>query len=319
MRAFPSVLLLCSSLFGQLALAGPTETQAKYKAGLQAEADHDYERALATYEEIPAAERTVLVRLHIASMKVRLGRFTEAEELLAALAKDPAASAVRETALGDLADLRARMPRLTVTVASGVGVDLWVTVDDKHVGPPTTLALNPGAHVVIATRAGVEVFRQKVTLLDSQTLEVEIDDRAAPSTAPVGHVSVPSSTPTGATDRLAGGDASRSGLSRAAPFLVGAGVLGLTSGTAFLLARSQSIVVRESCAAQPSYDCDLETAGSGRVRTWQTVGWIGAGAALASAGLGVVLWLTTPESGKSVAVIPTFGRDTASIRIEGRF
>src|SRR5438093_7067806 len=96
--------------------------------------------------------------------------------------------------------------------------------------------MNPGTHLVSATRDGKEIFRQKVTLQDSQTLEVEIDTSLAPPAPPVANVSVPPAAAKGppaavpVSDRPA--PVQRPSL---APAWIagGVGVVGLGVGTVF--------------------------------------------------------------------------------------
>lgn len=155
----------------------PPGYESKFKEVVEAEKNEEYEKALALLDEIPAEKFNVYTRLKRASLLVRLGRFIEAEERLSDLLTDPRAEVIREVVKGDLEDLRARMPKLTIRLSakSKSAADAWITVDGKSVGPPVTIPLNPGDHVVLAKRGEVVVFRQKLSIQDSQSLDVEID------------------------------------------------------------------------------------------------------------------------------------------------
>ncbi len=207
----------------------PVGYEKEYKAVLDAEQNGEYERALGLLDQIPSTKHTVFTRLKRAGLLVRLGRFVEAEVILVALADDPAADSIRATVISDLEDVRARMPKLTIRLSEASKGGAWVTVDDKHVGPPVTLTLNPGTHVVVAKKGDTEVFRQKVTLLDGQKLEIEIDASAAPAVkAKPAPVNPPPVTPAPLPSPAPNGP------SYVAPFVVtGLGVVALGVGGFF--------------------------------------------------------------------------------------
>lgn len=314
-------LILAVSFATAPVLAGPAPKgapagyESKFKAVVEAEKNEEYEKALGLLDEIPPDKHNVYTRLKRATLLVRLGRFIEAEEILSTLMKDPKADAIRATIQGDLDDLRARMPKLTIRLSAKSKSDAWVTVDDKPVGPPVTIPLNPGTHVVIAKRGDVEVFRQKVTLQDSQTLEVEIDTSIAP---PVGSVSAAKTAPTPAP--ASSDHSAKSGGIGATPFFIGGGVLVVGSVVSFVLAKSAQASVEAECASQIRFGCDVDAAGASSVRTWETIGWVSGGLAIGAIGVGVVL-LSAGKSEKSAAaatVRPLIGT-TTGFAIEGRF
>lgn len=302
----------------------PSGYESKFKAVVEAEKNEEYEKALSLLDEIPAEKHNVYTRLKRATLLVRLGRFIEAEAILSELMKDPKADAIRATVQGDLDDLRARMPKLTVRLAASSKSDAWVTVDDKPVGPPVTIPLNPGTHVVLAKRGDVEVFRQKVTLQDSQSLEIEIDTSAAPPAPPVANVSVPS-RPNGKGGDHADTKTDPTAWGRAVPaFAVGL-VFVAGSVTSFLLMSAAQRSTEASCVAQHALTCDGETAGAGRIGTFETLGWISGGLAVASVGVGVVLLATGSrdrdkvETHGKVMATPVVGKGTWGIAVEARF
>lgn len=320
-RFVPTILALALAATSAVAAPAPPKGapagyETKFKAVVEAEKNEEYEKALSLLDEIPVEKHNVYTRLKRATLLVRLGRFLEAEEILSELMKDPKADAIRFTVQGDLDDLRARMPKLTVRLAAKSKADAWVTVDDKPVGPPVTIPLNPGTHVVVAKRGDVEVFRQKVTLQDSQNLEVEIDTSIAP---PVGSVSAtktappPPATPT--TDR---GSREWRGLSPT-PFFTGGGVLVVGAIASFVMAKSAQSDVEASCAAQKTPKCDTDLAGTPRMRTWETVSWVSGGLALASIGIGIVLTTRSTEPTKTTAVVTPLIGSVMGLSFEGRF
>jgi hypothetical protein len=297
----------------------PVGYESKWKEILAAEKAEEYERAIALLNEIPAEKLTVHARLKKADLMVRLGKFVEAEAVLSALVKSPAADSIRATVQSDLDDLHARMPKLTIRLAAGGAKDLWVTVDDEHVGPPVTIPINPGTHLVAASREGKEVFKQKVTLQDSQTLEVEIDASVAPLGAPVANVSVP--TPTIAPSKPADEPAASSGLRRATPAFAIALVLAGGSVASFIVMSAAQRTTEANCATQHSFDCDSNAAGAGRIRTWETLGWVSAGLSVAAIGAGLVLWTTAGASKekRTATAAPMIGASALGLSIAGQF
>jgi len=321
----PVALATAPTLAGPAPKGAPAGYEAKFKAVVEAEKNEEYEKSLALLDEIPVERHNVYTRLKRATLLVRLGRFIEAEAVLSELMKDPKADAIRATVQGDLDDLRARMPKLTIRLAATSKDDAWVTVDDKPVGPPVTIPVNPGTHVVIAKRAGKEVFKQKVTLQDSQTLELEIDTSLAPPETPVASVSVPTASPVKRTDAGPAPTEPSANWGRALPaFAVGALFVG-GSAASFVLMKGAQRSTEESCAAQHSVGCDLDGAGGGRIATFETLGWVSAGLAVASISVGVVLVATTSgaanktEKHGSLIATPLVAKGTFGFGFEGRF
>ncbi|MBI2389517.1 MAG: hypothetical protein HYV09_07965 [Deltaproteobacteria bacterium] len=212
------------------------------------------------------------------------------------------------------------MPKLTIRLAANSKADAWVTVDDKPVGPPVTIPLNPGTHVVVAKRGDVEVFRQKVTLQDSQNLEVEIDTSIAP---PVGSVSAAKTAPPPAASATTAGNAApraSGGALGATPFFIGGGLMVLGSAASFVLAKAAQSDLESNCAAQKTPKCDADLAGASRVRTWETIGWVSGGIALAAIGVGIALTTRSGEpTTKTTAIVAPLVGPTLGFSVEGRF
>ena len=193
MRPLACLLAVSLTLGSLPALAqGPDP----YKTGVKLENSGDLVGALAAFESIPEAKRDFNTRLHIAGVREKLGRYLEAEKDYEAIRTDPKADAATvDTAAAALQDLRARIPKLVVKVtAATTGVK--VSLDGKEITHPATTAVNPGTHVVVATRGTEQVFKREVTIAESTTLEVLVDAPAASSTtAPAPHVRWTTSSP----------------------------------------------------------------------------------------------------------------------------
>lgn len=112
----------------------------------------------------------------------RMGRVVEASEVLRGVTRDPTASAqVRQAAQLELDQALPRMGRLTVVV-EGEPEGAVVTLD----GRPLQAALfdvarpiDPGRHVVRATRGDEEVAREEVTIAEGRSESITIDVGAA--------------------------------------------------------------------------------------------------------------------------------------------
>jgi hypothetical protein len=262
-----------------------------YKTGVKLENSGDLVGALAAFESIGVEKRDFNARLHIASCKKKLGRLLEAERDYEAIRTDPKADpATVETAASDLEDLRPRIPKLVVKLSAATK-DVKVSIDGHDAKVPTTVTVNPGTHSIIATRGDAQVFKRDVTMAESTTIEVEVDAPAAAS-APVS-VAPPTTDPAKAAD-TGTGSSQRTwgwvGIGAGAVFAVGA--IG-----AWAYSGKLGDDYLEKCRTSPPCNKSDES----NVRTWETLSYVGAGVAIAAAGVGVTLLLTAPNE-KSVAV-----------------
>lgn len=267
------------------AAADPTDGRT-YKEAVKQESDGDVVGALAKFESIPEGRRDFLVRLHIASCKRKLGRFAASRGDLDAIVADPSAdSATRDTAQSDLDDLRARTPKVSLRVSPATR-GVVVTLDGEAVTPPTGRPLDPGAHVVVATRDGKEVFRRALQLAEGTTLEVEIDAPAAPTATPI----TPTPAPRGDVGVSAG-----SGQRTVGWALIGVGgALGLGAAGAFWQSGAAYDDWRGSCGPT---GCD--DGKRSRVEAWDAAKLVGTGLAVVGVGIGVTLLVTAPSGGKA--------------------
>lgn len=299
MRAL-SALLALSLVLGSVPASAQTPEQ-KYKSGVKLENSGDLVGALAAFESIPAEKRDFNARLHIASCKKKLGRLLEAEQDYEAIRTDPKADKPTvETAASDLEDLRPRIPKLVVKLSAATS-NVKVSIDGHEAKAPTTVAVNPGTHSVIATRGDSQVFKRDVTLAESTTIEVEVDAPApasAPVVAPVATPAVASTTkdePTSSSSQKTWGWVS---IGAGAAFAAGA--IG-----AWAYSGSISDDYLTECRANPD-TCDKSKESS--ARTWETMSFVSGGLAVVAVGVGVTLLVTAPKSPeKSVALRPTFG------------
>lgn len=154
-----------------------------YERGRLAEAEDRFRRSL---ELRPASS----VRYNLAAVLVDTARFAEARELYAIVADDPRAPAdVRRTAGERARELEGRLARLTVTL-EGEPEGVEVHLDGDVLSGPGPHLVDPGRHVLVASRDGARVFRRDLSLGEGEQQEVTVlttlPDVTAPAEPPAG-------------------------------------------------------------------------------------------------------------------------------------
>lgn len=295
MRALAALLVVC---FATSAGAAPSATEQKYKAAVKLENSGNVVDALAAFEALPVKDFNT--RLHIASCKRKLGRMLDSARDYESIRDDSTAdTATKDTAASDLEVLRAATPKLKITA---VQADLAVSVDGASVKVPGEHLVDPGTHVVTATRAGAVVFERKVPLAESTSMDVVVDvPLPAPVVvAPVVVAPLPAEQPASDWKRPAG-------------FVIGGvgiAALGLATFSALRIGslereRDELAATGDAAAFDRANDA----------RTMQTIGRIALGVGLVGLGVGTYLVLATPrEKAVAVRVGPTVG--TWGLRLE---
>lgn len=171
--------------------------------GVAAYRNADYASALDKLTRADELVRAPSLSLWAARTLVKLGRLVEANERYLEATRrpideaelGPARSAVQRQAQTDAAqeraELKPRIPVLTISVSGAAPDELRVTLDGVDV-PSALLGVgqpvDPGAHELVAAHAGKEQRRQ-VTLEERSTQQVEFNfdggagDRAEPAVA----------------------------------------------------------------------------------------------------------------------------------------
>jgi hypothetical protein len=296
MRALAALIVIC---FAASAGAAPSTTEQKYKAAVKLENAGNVVDALAAFEALPVKDFNA--RLHIASCKRKLGRMLDAARDYESIRDDSTAdTATKETAASDLDAVRAATPKLKITA---VQADLMVSVDGAAVKVPAERLVDPGAHVVTATRAGAVVFERKVPLSESTSMDVVVDV-PLPVAAPV------TTTPVAAPPRV---EEPSSDWKRPAGFVIGGvGIAALGLAT-FSALRIGSLERERDDLAATGDAAAFDRASD--ARTMQTMGRIALGVGLVGLGVGTYLVLATPkEKAVAVRVGPTVG--TWGMRLE---
>jgi len=175
--------------------ASNAEARALFEEGLRFVESQQWQEAADRFGRVLAIRASVTVSYNYASALVHLNRIVEASRVLRGVVADPAAPREVLTAARTLlAEVEPRIGQVTVRLR-GDTTDVLVTIDDKplpegSIGVP--VPLDPGEHVVRATRGGVPLARRVVEVTDATPLtHVEIDvvplpSAVAASAAPAG-------------------------------------------------------------------------------------------------------------------------------------
>jgi hypothetical protein len=184
---------------------GPDQTQEArrlFDEGLRYVESQQWEQAADRFGRVLAIRASAIVSYNYASALVHLGRMVEASRALRGVVADPAASPeVIEAARTMLSGVDTRIGQLTVRLR-GDTTDVQITIDNEplpegSVGIP--YPVDPGEHVVRATRGGRPIARRKVEIHEgAPLLNVTIDVIPMPDAvaAPGGTGSAAESTST---------------------------------------------------------------------------------------------------------------------------
>lgn len=266
------------------------------------------------YERSLALKRAAVTLYSLGVAQRNTGKLVEALESFRAFLAEPSAAATRPyegPARGAATELEKRIARIDVVLepaavkSAVVRVD-GVTVPAAAVGQPR--AVNPGAHVVIATAVGWRAARTEVTLAEGQRATVklvleraaEVDVTTARAAASPRGTARPGGAPT----------AKAAAPQRVLPFaLMGTGAAVVGAGVAlglFGVSSASQAPWRDGPAAADA-------------RTIALVGdvLVGVGLGAAAAG-GIVLWVR-PARGASPATAVSPWIHPGGIGVQGRF
>ncbi len=292
--------------------AEPTEAELValrqlFAEGKELESTGQWEAALEKFRKVGEAKMTPQVRFHVSLCEENLGRLVRAVngfELALEEARQVGAAEVLSAAPPRIADLRARIPLVTLRTVEPLPNTARVKIDKTDILPALVgakIPLDLGKHTVEVLQGSSVVFAQEITLTPGQTetIDLFLEDASRPPQAPV------SQQPAEGNHALTIVTASV-----AAASLIGAGVF-------FGLRQSAIHDVRETCDDNDQ-NCSpylRDRAREGEHYTWASValGTVGVGAGAAA----LYLWLhkPTPESKTSVWIAPTL----TSASVVGRF
>ncbi|WP_394848816.1 hypothetical protein LZC95_15345 [Pendulispora brunnea] len=287
----------------------------------------DLEAALKSFQAADAIMHVPTTSLEVAKTQAALGRFLEAQEMVAAVLHYPVKrneprpfTVARDNAKALQEDLERRTPTILIHVAQfGRHADLpaTLTLDGTTIpepAPGTGRKVNPGHHV-IAAQAGDASARMEIDILERETRNVTLklgSPEQAPSpvaTAPA--IVLPPDNEPRKPNYLA-----------YAGFGVGAAGVALGAITGIVVLANAGDL-RDSCNKPPGNTCTGDDADKlSSTKTWatvSTVSFIVGGAGLAVGTLALVLGKSpsTPTRAAAPRVEPWFG--IASAGVSGQF
>jgi hypothetical protein len=291
----------------------PAAAEVLYRSGKELAKKGDYAAACPKFAESQRQDPAPGTLLNLADCEEHVGLLARAwEHFLEAEGRLPRGDSRVSFARERAARLEKRVPHIVVRMPEGAPPGTTTTRDDQELGPAALgvpLPVDLGVHIITTHAPGHLDAKTVVRIAEGQSVEVVAPLGAAAPIAvavdtPPAYTTTSSSAPVGATPSAARAQTSRSLLGWS---LVGGGAIGLVTGTITgALALSRASTVKASCGADYT-TCDgpaVEAAREGKtLSTVSTVGFI-AGAALAGAGLYVLLSAPTPGGETRVGVTP---------------
>jgi hypothetical protein len=324
-RGAACVLLSSTLLVPRPSLgAEPTKTELAAARDLFARAERDednarWQDALDKLRRAGSVKMTPGIRFHIALCEEKLGQlvtalgdYTAAE----AAARSEANKEVLDAISEPLAALRARVPTLTIGLASDAK-DVEVTLDGGVLaaglfGVP--IPIDVGTHTVLARSAGHSPFSSTVSLTEKQAITVEVHFPPPPGAPPA---AVPLVAPPSPAAADGSGTPRRSNSLKTgaiATTIGAAAVVGFGVGAYFVAGGKQSSAETACLGLLPSACDNLK----GGVRTWDT---LALGSWIVGAGLGAVsiyLW-TRPARASEKATTGTLIVGPGSVQVVEQF
>jgi hypothetical protein len=305
-------LALASGAAATRAEAAPTAEQLQYARELFAEAQREeragnWTGALEALRKVAGIKLTPGIRFHTALCEEKLGMLVEAlaeYEAAEREARQQDTQDVLQAVSGPLAALRARIPRLRVTVPAEVR-EPRVTIDGAPLAASNfgvSVPIAAGEHRVEATAPGRAPFKVVVATREQETMAVHVilpaSGDATPQPGPAAGSPAGGGAAHDAAPQQPAAPSAEPGRSRTWAIAATGGAVALFGfGIAsFAIAGGKQSDAQVECARQVSCD-DLR----GGVRTWDTLAlgaWIGAAAAGAIA---VVLWMQPSQSAPKAA------------------
>jgi hypothetical protein len=236
---------------------------------------------------VAQVKMTPQVAFNTAECEARLGKLVSAlgnYRIAASQAADDAsAAAVLTEAPPRVADLVARIPKLTVTRAESADT-ASIELDGTELGQSQlgkAIPVDPGKHTIVAKVGNKEILRETVKLEERQTrtFEVKLGD-AAPVTEPPAGDQQEQPKPVAEKSRAPG------------LALTVTGGVAMIVGFAMLAPRASAIAKLDADCTQPDASgnrhcpvADASTESSGNLFTGLTAGFVGVGTVLAVTGI----------------------------------
>lgn len=278
----------------------------------------DYDTACQRFAESNRLDPAVGTLLNMGTCETARGRVATAWELFrAAYEKVAPGDPRREFAKKHADELEPRLPKLTLTLASGAPPDTAAEEGDaSYSGAALGVALpiDPGKHTLIVTATGHEPRSMDVELREGQEQSLEIAPGAALETT----ATTPGATPPSEGEGEHG--AKRKDTRTLGWILGGVGVAGLGVGaiTGGLALGKKGITDDECTAAtRTCTGRGRDAASAGRtLAAVSTVGWI---AGVLGVGAGAYFILTSGPRGEKTALVTEMGKAGTFVSVNRTF
>ncbi|AGP39783.1 tetratricopeptide repeat protein [Sorangium cellulosum] len=323
-RGLLSFALVCA--MSRAAAAQPTssraaDAQALFEQGRAALEARDCVRAIPLFrksQELYPARGTLF---NLAQCEAELGRFASAtqhyKELLTQLTPgDPRLPITQQR----IADLEPRLPKLVVQVAGGAPAPSEVLLDQAAMPQASLgseLPVDPGDHVLVARWADGRQAEARVSVDEGARKDVRLEPPpVAAAPPPAVRVSDAPRAPSPPPDAPPPASSAR----RTLAFVVGG--VGVAALGGSLITGGLAIGAKgdlEKECPDPSQCSDEGMSLSSRGQTLTTTSTVLGAIGLAGLGAGLVLFLTTPEQGTSVALTPAILPGGGGALLHSRF
>ncbi|WP_437314602.1 tetratricopeptide repeat protein [Sorangium sp. So ce385] len=323
-RGLLSFALVCA--MSRTAAAQPTsskaaDAQALFEQGRAALEARDCVRAIPLFrksQELYPARGTLF---NLAQCEAELGRFVSAmqhyKELLTQLTPgDPRLPITQQR----IADLEPRLPKLVVQVADGAPAPAEVVLDRVAVPQASLgseLPVDPGDHVIVARWADGRQAEARVSVAEGARKDVRLEPPpVAAAPPPPDRVSEAPQAPSPPPDAPPPASSAR----RTLAFVVGGVGVAALGGSLITggLAIGAKGDLEQECP-DPSRCSDEGMSLSSRGQTLTTTSTVLGAIGLAGLGAGLVLLLTAPEQGTSVALTPAILPGGGGALLHSRF
>jgi hypothetical protein len=148
-----------------------------FEQGLQQVEAGDWAGAEQSFRRVLAVKSSAVVSYNLASALARLGRLIESADLLRIVVRDPSVDVgTRDPAQQLLAEIEAQIGSLTVRV-QGDGHELVLQLDGRVLSQGElvqTVSVDPGEHVVLASRKGKTLATETVQVGGRAPLKAEV-------------------------------------------------------------------------------------------------------------------------------------------------
>jgi len=254
-------------------------------------------------------------------------RFTEVGGLPIAAGDAPVQERAKADAAREHAELTTRIPRVEIELSGATPSEVLVTLDGAELAPgrlTTALLLNPGRHVLVATR-GVERSEVSLRLLagEHEAVRLVFQPVAAAAPAPVSEAPMLTTVTVPPVRDVPPAPAAPTPWRTAGWVAIGVGGASLVTGlAAYIAAKNKQSAMEErgDCNGEQCIESD-DLGAYDTFRAINQVGWI-AGSVLTLAGVAVLVLdpgRTASATTEGSAGALTLRVSTGSVRIDGRF